>query len=199
MNSAERRAAILDAAAGVFAVRGYRAATMDDVAAAVGVAKGTLYLYFDNKEALFFALFERFADGAMEEGMADLAGMNAVDAVERILIDVAERIDADTVLVPLTLEFWAAAGVGEARARFGPRYGAMLAAFRGAVIALLSEGQRRGEVAADVPLQPLASSLLALIDGLIVQRWVEDDLSVAQAMRAALPVLLAGVRGRPND
>src|SRR5215470_13825560 len=48
-----RRQAILEAALSVFAARGYEAARLDDVAAAAGVAKGTLYLYFKDKQALF--------------------------------------------------------------------------------------------------------------------------------------------------
>lgn len=48
-----RRAAILEAALHVFAQRGFEAARLDDVAKLAGVAKGTLYLYFKDKEALF--------------------------------------------------------------------------------------------------------------------------------------------------
>jgi AcrR family transcriptional regulator len=48
-----RRQAILAAALTVFAARGYEAARLDDVAAQAGVAKGTLYLYFKDKQALF--------------------------------------------------------------------------------------------------------------------------------------------------
>jgi AcrR family transcriptional regulator len=50
---AERRQAILEAALTVFAERGFEAARLDDVAARAGVAKGTLYLYFKDKETLF--------------------------------------------------------------------------------------------------------------------------------------------------
>jgi AcrR family transcriptional regulator len=48
-----RRQAILDAALSVFAEHGFEAARLDEVAARAGVAKGTLYLYFQDKEALF--------------------------------------------------------------------------------------------------------------------------------------------------
>jgi AcrR family transcriptional regulator len=44
---------MLDAALAVFAERGFEAARLDDVAARAGVAKGTLYLYVRDKEALF--------------------------------------------------------------------------------------------------------------------------------------------------
>ncbi len=48
--------AILDAALDVFAEKGFANARLDDVAARAGVAKGTIYLYFASKEALFEAL-----------------------------------------------------------------------------------------------------------------------------------------------
>jgi len=51
-----RPAEILDAALKVFAVKGYAGARMDDIAQAAGVTKGTIYLYFDGKEAVFKSL-----------------------------------------------------------------------------------------------------------------------------------------------
>jgi AcrR family transcriptional regulator len=49
----ERRQAILDAGLAVFAADGFAAAKLDDVAARAGTAKGTIYLYFRDKEDLF--------------------------------------------------------------------------------------------------------------------------------------------------
>src|SRR5215475_10770734 len=51
--TAERRDAILAAALDEFASRGFEAARLDDVARRAGVAKGTIYLYFRDKESLF--------------------------------------------------------------------------------------------------------------------------------------------------
>lgn len=51
-----RTQALLDAALDVFLERGFEAARLDEVAQRAGVAKGTLYLYFPSKEALFEAL-----------------------------------------------------------------------------------------------------------------------------------------------
>src|SRR5579871_71937 len=47
---------ILDAALKVFAQKGFAAARMDDIARQAGVTKGTIYLYFENKEAVFKSL-----------------------------------------------------------------------------------------------------------------------------------------------
>src|SRR3978361_1514803 len=51
--AAERRGAILAAALDEFAARGFATARLDDVAKRAGVAKGTIYLHFADKEALF--------------------------------------------------------------------------------------------------------------------------------------------------
>ena len=47
---------ILDSALACFAERGFAATRMDDIAARAGVTKGTIYLYFENKEAVFKTL-----------------------------------------------------------------------------------------------------------------------------------------------
>src|SRR6187402_2097826 len=52
---------VLETAASVFIEHGYRRTQMADVAAAMGVAKGTLYLYVESKEALFDAVL-RYLD-----------------------------------------------------------------------------------------------------------------------------------------
>jgi AcrR family transcriptional regulator len=49
----ERRQAIIEAAMDEFIARGYAATRLDDVARRAGVAKGTIYLHFKDKEALF--------------------------------------------------------------------------------------------------------------------------------------------------
>lgn len=55
----ERRHAILDAARSLLAAHDERIPSVAEVAAAAGVAKGTVYLYFTSKEELFLALHER--------------------------------------------------------------------------------------------------------------------------------------------
>ena len=50
---------IVDAALATFSKNGYDRTRMDDIAEAANVSKGTLYLYFKNKEQLFYAISER--------------------------------------------------------------------------------------------------------------------------------------------
>jgi AcrR family transcriptional regulator len=51
-----KRRQVLDGARQVFLARGFDAASMGDIAKAAGVSKGTLYVYFENKEQLFTAM-----------------------------------------------------------------------------------------------------------------------------------------------
>jgi AcrR family transcriptional regulator len=69
-DSAKRRQ-ILAGAHAVFLAQGFDAASMSDIARAAGVSKGTLYVYFDNKEQLFEAIVEEECD-AQAEGIFNL-------------------------------------------------------------------------------------------------------------------------------
>lgn len=59
MDKAERRQQILLHARDVFAKRGYHAAKIDDIVAAAGVARGTFYLYFEDKRAIFEEIVDK--------------------------------------------------------------------------------------------------------------------------------------------
>lgn len=61
-----RPAEITDAAFAAFCENGYAATRLDDVARRAGIAKGTIYLYFKNKLALFQAVIEAKLVGAMD-------------------------------------------------------------------------------------------------------------------------------------
>src|SRR3954465_3637975 len=56
----ERRAQLVAAAREVFGERGYHTATVDDITRAAGVAKGTFYLYFDEKREVYYELVRTF-------------------------------------------------------------------------------------------------------------------------------------------
>lgn len=86
--SAARRAAILDAALDEFSVRGFAAARLDDVAKRAGVAKGTIYLHFADKESLFQDLI-RFKMGPV---VGTLESVFAADLPVRMIAEQALEI-----------------------------------------------------------------------------------------------------------
>lgn len=69
-----KREALLDAATHEFALRGFFAAQVADVAHRAGVAAGTVYLYFKSKDDLLCSIFERTMTEAIADGRALVAG-----------------------------------------------------------------------------------------------------------------------------
>jgi AcrR family transcriptional regulator len=69
---------ILEAAAQVFHEKGYQAARIEDIAARVGILKGSLYYYIETKEDLLFEL----SDSAHASGLASIAEEPAIAAAD---------------------------------------------------------------------------------------------------------------------
>lgn len=82
VRSRDKYAQILRAATKVFARRGFFASKVADVAREAGVADGTVYLYFKNKDHLLVSIFEEFMKEAISEGRAALVGTD--DPVEKL-------------------------------------------------------------------------------------------------------------------
>ena len=59
MGRVERRQKLLNHARDVFARRGYHEAKIDDIVAAAGIARGTFYLYFEDKRTVFEEIVDR--------------------------------------------------------------------------------------------------------------------------------------------
>jgi AcrR family transcriptional regulator len=98
-----RPAEILDAALKVFAEKGFAGARMDDIARRAGVTKGTIYLYFENKEAVFKTLV-RDSIGATLAGVTqDVRGLkgSARDMLRFALNAMAHLLtNSDRVVLP---------------------------------------------------------------------------------------------------
>ena len=93
---AARRDQIIAAAAGCFARAGYHVTTMADIAEAAGVSKGTPYLYFPSKEALFIALYEEWDCGlaARVDAAVGALSESARGSPRNVLAAVASAIAA---------------------------------------------------------------------------------------------------------
>jgi len=84
--SDETRGRILEAALSVFRARGFEKATMREIAAEAGVAVGAAYYYFDSKEALVMAFYERSQREMQAEIVAALDHAKTLDARLRAII-----------------------------------------------------------------------------------------------------------------
>ena len=73
-----RTAEILDAARRVFADRGFHEATVDDIAEAAGVAKGTVYLYYHSKRDIYWAALKHGIAALHEELEREMSAAKTV-------------------------------------------------------------------------------------------------------------------------
>jgi AcrR family transcriptional regulator len=81
----ERPRQILDAALEVFGQRGLAGARLDDIARRAGVSKGTIYLYFPNKEELFREVVRAIVVDRLRQAAASAGSGDPVDELKRYL------------------------------------------------------------------------------------------------------------------
>lgn len=166
----EVRARILSAAAQVFSRKGYHSSTIADIVRESGLSVGAIYSYFSGKDELIRLTCDHVATRGLDELAHRLAP--ARTTAERLAIAVALYIetiddyDGDPGQVSL-VQAWA-----EADREPGVRE--MLAARRerlaGAGQLLLRQGVLAGELPAGLDVDAVTRGLLALLDGLLLQR-----------------------------
>jgi len=101
--TADKRAAVLEAAAKVFLGGGYLGASMDEIADLAGVSKQTVYTYFSNKEALFTAMASALSNEANDRLHNSVAEYGDDDDLEGYLVGYAVR-QMEVVLTPRILQ-----------------------------------------------------------------------------------------------
>lgn len=145
VDKAERRLQILSHARDVFARRGYHAAKIDDIVAAAGVARGTFYLYFEDKRSIFEEIVDNtFAQlgAAVLRVDTDHPSRTVRDQIEENIRNIVGALLADRATTKILLSD----AVG-----LDPGFDTKLLSFYEGVGKLLEEslvdGQQRGIVA----------------------------------------------------
>jgi len=173
---ARTRAELISTAATVFARRGYKGASVEEIAEEAGYSHGAVYSNFDSKADLFLALFEEYmAERVQElaESQAELPGDAPLEERARALADQwMDRLERDPDSVLLHMEFIAHAGRDpELAGRFGARSAAMREAVSDYISAYGDEAGVELPIAAD----EMALALRALGIGLAIESLVSPD------------------------
>lgn len=157
---AAKRDRILDAAEGVFAERGFYAAKVADIAKAAGVADGTIYLYFKNKDDLLITLFESRMERVnqlLAEAVAGAVGPRAqLVAFVRAYLDLI--VAQPTAAEVLTIELRQST---KFMREYSPhRFGELLRLLAG----VIARGQAAGELSDAVPAPHAARMIFGVLD-----------------------------------
>jgi TetR/AcrR family fatty acid metabolism transcriptional regulator len=102
--AAFRTKEIMTAARQVMERRGVEAVTMDEIAAAAGVAKGTIYLYFDSKDDLIYALMSQVGDNILRDLKAIVETSSPPrEKLPRVLSLLLDHLEREQALFPIYL------------------------------------------------------------------------------------------------
>jgi len=198
VDKAEKEYSLVRAATEVFRRQGYAAATMDAIAAEAGVAKGTLYLYFDNKEDLFFAVFDVFFESILERAESAMADDMDAEARLRALYAVwAAVLENHSDYASLMLEFWAAGATGGSADHLSQVFRAVYREHREFVADIVRLGQEQRQFDPDLDAEALAAVTIGGIDGLWLQVWFDPDLDAVAILNSHLEATLRGWRSCP--
>lgn len=187
--------AIIEAAATVFAERGFRSARVADVAARAGIGKGTLYEYFRSKEELFLAVFDSFATGTLEATLVRLEPRptSAIACLEKFAEVTLGACQEVLYLYPLTMEFWSAAATPEFRDSLMGEFRKLYAGYREVLAGVIREGMAAGEIGVDIDPEYVAAALVGTIDALFLQAWFDPTFDAVAAGKHFVAVVLKGM------
>jgi AcrR family transcriptional regulator len=172
--------------------RGIEETTVEEIAQAAGVTKGTFYFHFAHKEDILLEVGWGTSEAMFKDARRALESGGPVDDVlDELLASLARRITATPrVVVARTLaEFYRRPGRG--RDPSGEHFG-----FRRSFEVVFAHAQEAGTLPDRPPAAVLGDMLHSLTVGAI-DAWIsEEERDLRAALRERAAVLLAGVRGR---
>jgi AcrR family transcriptional regulator len=168
------RARVLEAAARVFARRGFHGASVQEIAGEAAATTGAIYSNFSGKEDLYLAVFDEHVATQIREYTERFAGGRDLDERSRAGADHwMAKLHEDPDFFPLYMEFWAHA-MRDPQLR--PRFAARFAAFRETFARLIEDGAR------DAGVEPppgfaerMGTVLNALGNGLAMEKLTDPD------------------------
>lgn len=191
----ESRDELLDAAVRVFARRGYRRASVDEIVTEAGYSKGALYWHFSGKDELFTALLEERVHAPMRDRFALLASAPveqdmSVEATRAF----ARQLESGREALMLEREYWSLAiRDPELRARYVERQSELRDALAAGLVA---RARHLGTPEITMPPEDLARIVMSIIGGLAVDELVEPGSVRLELLGEALAIVYAGLVAR---
>jgi AcrR family transcriptional regulator len=189
------RKSLLKAAAKLFCKRGLEGASIDEVAQAAGYTKGAFYANFKSKEELFLVMLdERFA-AELERLDRALAGTREPEAEARAAAADFIHFAGDENWPSLYLQFVAHAALNEEfRQELATRHRAM----RARIAEILKRWKEGTGHTPSVPVEEVTAMMSFMVDGFLVDRIVDPELS-EDLYATMVGVFLRGLVAQAED
>ena len=190
----EKKQRIQEAAIHVLAKNGYHGTTVSQIARAAGVADGTLYLYFDNKDDLLLKIIDELTGQFIEEGKDILQEYKSpMDRLRKFAELHLENLGADEDL----------ACIFQIELRHNLRFMKMFSETRmrtyfSILEGIIHEAQEAGEIREDVDARLTSKLLFGSLDELVTN-WLlsERNYALVEMAGPMLDIIFNGVVKRP--
>lgn len=184
---ARTRALLIDAAAKVFAERGFTGASVEEITSRAGFSRGAFYSNFATKDDLFLAVLDAHIETEVAAVMGTLAAEPTPEAFFEFLRSRAiRRAREGREWSLLWAEFWLHV---VRHPELAPKLAARQRAARSAIAGVIDSQCTQLGIELPLPATDLASIMLAVDDGLALQEHL-DPTAVPEDLRARASVLL---------
>ena len=188
---------VLDAAATIFAEKGYAAASTRDIADRLGVRQASLYYYFPSKEAALAAICEL----GVKDFIEILQGIIAkpMPAAEKLRAAIANHLsplrthpDADYIRVFVRHRHELPDGLRQ-------RIAGLARAYQALIERLFREGIKAGEIRVDVDPQLATLALLGLCNSVLTNRALPRASTIDDIIEEYARIIIGGVVMAPHE
>ncbi|MEU5314132.1 TetR/AcrR family transcriptional regulator [Streptomyces sp. NPDC021562] len=184
-----RRKQILDAARRCFLRDGFHSTSMQDLFAESGLSAGAVYRHFTSKDEMILAIAEENMRDVLDITVAVAANRRgrSMGAVMAELLDVIRVKSAEEGVAGLAVLVWGEAMRNRSLAR---KLDDLMGGMRANLVTLVRDHQERGGLPANATAEGIASTMLSVLPGYILQVALLDPAVVAEvpdAVRALWP------------
>jgi TetR/AcrR family fatty acid metabolism transcriptional regulator len=187
--SEDKRGRILEAAVKVFARKGYFGARVAEIARKAGVADGTIYLYFRNKEDILVSLFDEVMAEHIARGREEVERTRGAAARLRVIAEHHLRLFSGNgdLAVVFQVEL-------RQSTKFMERFTATwLQDYFALLTDVMAAGQREGALRSDLPLKLATKAFFGVLDEMVTS-WIlgRKDYDVGDLAAPVVDLFLRG-------
>jgi AcrR family transcriptional regulator len=191
----QTRRRILDAAAVIFAERGYLGTSMNDLIGASGLAKGGFYFHFPSKESLAIACMqdkqEQWVDKVMSAALAHERAIDQLASIPRTLCDIYEQDPSFQCIGKLSVDLM------DRRPELAPQIRPILGGWVQMTGSLIRRAQDEGDVRRDIDPDEAAEFAVAVVVGAQdMAQCLSAGADFRRRIESFVPLLLGAIASR---